>query len=373
MDTDFSQSIIPTLFPSVRRHDIVDSPPEAADKVARNPNCRGNIMYFSNWLNLHIFEGGAAGGSAAGSAGAAGTSSGTGDAGSTAAQGVNSEAAAPKSKRQKQNPLANVRYGIQPQEVTESQVAADSKPQDNNAAPRTFDDLISNEYKADFDNRVQQIVQSRLKNSKATEERLRSVEQLIDLVAQRYGLQADENGNYNIERLTEAYANDSELYESEAMERGIPVETYMRMQRMERENARMMREQAAFRQEQERQQQFQQLVARCETVKQVYPNFDLTKELQNPAFGRLVANNVDPKTAYEVAHHDELVPMAMQFAVQNTAAQVASAVASGANRPTENGISGQSAVVTKTDPRSFTKEDRAEIRRRVARGEIITF
>ena len=42
-------------------------------------------------------------------------------------------------------------------------------------------------------------------------------------------------------------------------------------------------------------------------------------------------------------------------------------------RPTENGISSQSATVVKSDVSQLTKADRDEIRRRVARGEKISF
>ena len=79
------------------------------------------------------------------------------------------------------------------------------------------------------------------------------------------------------------------------------------------------------------------------------------------------------RTAYEVIHKDELINGAMQYGVQRTAAAVAHTVQANQRRPDENGIRPGAAVQTKTDPRQLKKADFAEIRRRVARGEKITF
>ena len=43
------------------------------------------------------------------------------------------------------------------------------------------------------------------------------------------------------------------------------------------------------------------------------------------------------------------------------------------SRPLENGTSQQGAFIVKNDVNALTKEDRAEIARRVRRGEVISF
>jgi hypothetical protein len=79
------------------------------------------------------------------------------------------------------------------------------------------------------------------------------------------------------------------------------------------------------------------------------------------------------KTAYEVVHKDEIIPAAMQFAAQQIEQKVTNKIKAGGTRPSENGMSSQSAAVVKSDVSQLSKEDRAEIIRRVQRGERIRF
>lgn len=68
-------------------------------------------------------------------------------------------------------------------------------------------------------------------------------------------------------------------------------------------------------------------------------------------------------------HFDEIMSaernVTEQAVIQNIRAK--------GTRPTENGISSQSAFTIKDDVSKLTKADRAAIAKRVARGEIIEF
>ena len=106
---------------------------------------------------------------------------------------------------------------------------------------------------------------------------------------------------------------------------------------------------------------YRDLLARAEAVKTRYPDFDLDRELENPQFARLLNGGVEPRTAYEVVHHEELTGRAARLA-ENAA------------RPQENGLgSGSLAAVTKPDPKSLTRAERKLLRRRAARGEEIVW
>lgn len=99
-------------------------------------------------------------------------------------------------------------------------------------------------------------------------------------------------------------------------------------------------------------------------------------EMQNPTFVKLTAPGVGlhVRTAYEVVHREQLRGAEMQFAAQKSAERMANAVRANGMRPVENGMnSQQTASPVKTDPRTLTKADRAEIKRRVANGEKIVF
>lgn len=110
-----------------------------------------------------------------------------------------------------------------------------------------------------------------------------------------------------------------------------------------------------------------------EALKGVYPNFDLNLELQNGKFVDLIKNNVDVRTAYEVVHKDEIIPAAMKFTADKVKQQISNSIIANGARPTENGINSQSSALVKPDVSMLTKEDRAEIIRRVAKGEKISF
>ena len=106
---------------------------------------------------------------------------------------------------------------------------------------------------------------------------------------------------------------------------------------------------------------YRELLRKAEAVRDSYPDFDLDRELENPDFARLLNSGVEPGTAYEVVHHEELTGRAARLA-ENAA------------RPQENGLgSGSLAAVTKPDPRSLTRAERKLLRRRAARGEEIVW
>ena len=113
------------------------------------------------------------------------------------------------------------------------------------------------------------------------------------------------------------------------------------------------------------------LQAEEERIRQVYPDFDWKRELASPRFGRLVTAGVDGQTAYEIVHRQELLQAAMAYAAAQARSQTARAIASGGGRVAEN--RGGSRTVTRSDPKSLSSRELADIRRRVQDGEKIRF
>lgn len=108
-------------------------------------------------------------------------------------------------------------------------------------------------------------------------------------------------------------------------------------------------------------------------TKEIYPDFDLSAELHNPAFVQLLRSCVDVKTAYEVVHKDEIIPAAMQYAARTVEARLAGSLASQISRPAENAMGGTGAVIIGSPVNSLSRRDIADIARRVERGERISF
>ena len=111
----------------------------------------------------------------------------------------------------------------------------------------------------------------------------------------------------------------------------------------------------------------------ADEAKKVYPSFDLRAEMNNPKFVDLLRSNIDVRTAYEVLHKDEIIPAAMQYTAKTVEQKLTNKVIANGARPSENGNSSQSASVVKSDVSQLSKADRAEIIRRVQRGEKIRF
>lgn len=234
------------------------------------------------------------------------------------------------------------------------------------ARRKAYNDLINGEYKDLDQERFQQVFDRRFKQVKGMEAELASNREVIDMLKGRYGVD-------DVAQLKTALAEDTEYWERVAEEHGMTVEQYHAMQKLEQEN----KELKAIRQRQIGQQQFQQQIdswyKEADKVKELYPSFDFKKEAQNPEFLSLLRNGNSVEHAYKVLHFDELTQNAARVAAQTADAQAQARIKQKASRPSENGTSSKSAVIVKNDVSSLTRKERAEIARRVARGEKIVF
>lgn len=118
-------------------------------------------------------------------------------------------------------------------------------------------------------------------------------------------------------------------------------------------------------------------------LKHSVPGFDLDAELEDPRFGHLILQppcgaGLSLEAAYHALHHAEAADAARRekymladHAARIAAQKLAMAVSSGGMRPAENGSGAHAAAVFAADPRRLTREERAEIRRRVNSGEKI--
>ena len=264
---------------------------------------------------------------------------GTGGAADAGQPGVNVQGdAAPETARSKRNPLEGVRYGRQPQENLKKEEAGKDDASGRNQVEdraKEWADIRNGAYKSEFDADVQAILRERLKNAKGAEEKLTKLGPVLEALAKQYGKSADD-----LDGLIGAVQDDDKLYEEEAYQRGMSVDAVKQMHQIERERDEAQR---AMREIQAREQinrHIEGLVRQGERVKQVFPNFDLQKELQNPDFARLTGPDcgVDVMTAYQVIHRDEIQPMAMQVAAQKTKEKMANAIRAGQARPDRKSV-----------------------------------
>ena len=340
-------------------------------------------------FNLQRFaEGGAGdGGAAAGDAGAAGA----------AQTGVTEADAAPQMRRRaKSNPLANVRYGIQPEETTrQANNEAPDAAEQNKAQRLSFEDLLKSDpqYKADYDAKVRKAIDGRFRQANQTEARMNQMQPIIQAIAAHYGIDASDPAAIDLDGLMKAVGNDRKMYEDEALREGVPVELLMQRKQLERQQAAFDAQQAAFDAQQRRateeanaRREMTELLTAATALRETIPGFDIDREMQNPNFAKLALKpprgaGVPLESAYYAVHHAEIEQarraqqyQSMQAAQQQTAQKLANAVMSGSMRPSENGSGGNpSPAAVRSDPSSLKLKDFAEISKRVAAGEKIKF
>lgn len=231
-----------------------------------------------------------------------------------------------------------------------------------------FDELVKGEFKDLYDERVQGIVKARLGESKQMQTRMDAVSPVLDLLAQRYGLDAGDPA-----AILAAVEKDDAYWEQAAEDAGMTTEQYKAMTKLERENAQLKRAQEVTLQQQAVNRTVEQWEEQGEALKTIYPTFDLHGECRNPQFVSLLQNGVDVKTAYEVLHMDDIKNGVAAGAAKAAERNVTETIKAKGRRPAENGAAGQGGVIVKDDVSKLSKADRAEIIRRVARGERITF
>ena len=313
------------------------------------------IKNFIPMLSLQVFAEGA---------GAAG---GAGDGGTAQGQGVTEAAALPQTKGEKNNPLAAVKYGIQEDVAPAAEVQqtiTEAQPDPN----AEFEKLIKGQYKEQYDARVQDTIQKRLKGSKETVDKYNALAPTLEILANKYGVDAAD-----IEALNKAIQEDDAFFEEEALKRGMSVQDLKSIRKMERENADLKRQMQEKETKEKADKLYAQWMQQEKDLKQVYPSFNMQAEMQNQKFVDLLRSNIDVKTAYEVIHKDEIIPAAMQFTAKTVEQKLTNKIIANGARPTENGMSSQGAAVVKSDVSQLSKADRAEIIRRVQRGEKIRF
>ena len=224
---------------------------------------------------------------------------------------------------------------------------------------RSYEDLIkSEEYKEDHKAYMDKTISDRLKKYKGMEENLGKQKALLEVVANKYGVNPDDDNFLSV--LQEKIDADDSYYENYAMEHDISAEEARRIVTMERKVKQADAEKA----EQEKQEQMRQHIMlvrqNAEKTKAQFPDFDLDTAMQDEKFRRLCfATNGDTTAAYTACNYGRLINNAVQMASQKAKAQTVQAVAANKARPMENGLSSSAPSVVEQD---FSKMNLAQLR-----------
>lgn len=228
------------------------------------------------------------------------------------------------------------------------------------------------EFKDLFDRDTQQIIDRRFKETRNLESQLDAVSPVLDLLFTKYGVEPGD-----MDALEDALNEDTSFWEDAAEERGLTVEQYKELARLERQVAALQQEKAREAElqrrvlgEQRAQDQLQKWYLEGEELKETYPSFDLERESQNPVFLALLRNGFPVKNAYESAHLDEIKAGVAENTAKAAERQITANIKARGTRPSEAGS--KVGITSKIDVKKLDKKGRAELIRRAERGETIT-
>lgn len=229
-----------------------------------------------------------------------------------------------------------------------------------------FEELIKGQYADQFNSRVQGIIQQRFKNAENYQDTIASYDKAVSPLYMIYGLKPGD-----VQGLEDAIKNDEGLYAARADEAGITARQYkenLRL-RMEAAQGRSMREE--MQRQAERQRTFNRWEQEARELKETFPAFDFTMELENPDFAQKLNTGYSVRDAFMATHMSDILSGMKGEVKTDTARQMVDNFRLRQSRPAENAASHAPAVVRKTDPSKWTDEDFDEVEKRVEAGEII--
>lgn len=266
-------------------------------------------------------------------------------------------------------------YGKQPENQDVKEPVAEVHEPTPEELRAKYDEFMSDENNRKFyQEDTQKVINRRFRETKADKELIDRQNEVLSRLYDRYKVD-------DLDRLEAAIDNDTAIWEKAADEAGMTVEQYKSWNNLQRERDRAEREKQAaegyirnLELQRQREEQYSVWLEEANQLKQEYPEFDLRQELQNRDFAGLIGQknpqySISMKQAYELIH-----PEAVEKRIaERTTQQVTDNIKARGMRPSEGAVGSQGGITVKSDVTKLTKKDRAEIAKRAARGERITF
>lgn len=231
-----------------------------------------------------------------------------------------------------------------------------------------FEKLIKGEFKEQFEERMKNNLKRRFKESSDLKARNERNEQIINMLMEKYSIKDGDTDS-----LVKAIHTDDAYFINEAEKMGVETDVLKKIRQLEFENDTLKKSIDRERAAQEMKKTLSDWKNDGEFLKELYPDFDLDAESENPEFISLLKGGAGLKGAYFATHHNEIIKSLVEKAAREAKEEALESIRAKEMRPLENGMSAKSAALFKTDVSGLTPEQRAEIAKRVARGEIISF
>lgn len=231
--------------------------------------------------------------------------------------------------------------------------AENTAPEKVDQGNKSFDDLIRGEYKQEYGKRVEAVVKKRLRDHLETKQKLKEASDALDDIRAELGVTSSDPREI-LNALRGRADNDAVQVEAQGAD-------------PKKEEGRDTAGDSPL-----LSRAFSMLAMSVEQAKEYFPSFDAVNELRDPFFlGLVKLCGGDMKRAYEMKYHDMILTSLIGHATRTAKQQLAQSVSAAGQRPPEGAAQGESAVSFITDPKSLSKTQRAEIKRRVRKGERV--
>lgn len=230
-----------------------------------------------------------------------------------------------------------------------------------------------------FNERIQGIVQSRLKEESAASEKLNALAPVLQKLAKDRGVDFDVSNmnTLDVNAFTRAMQQDDSFFESKAAELGVTPDVAKEIIGLQEFRDDTLKQQEEQAQRAEFEAHIGKLFQQAEEFKEILPDFDLDRELQNDRFVQLTSPQagLSVQEAYFALHHDEIQAAGMAAAARKAQEKIANSVRANRMRPQESGGGGAPSEPPRQHYSKMTAAERAELRRQIqqaaARGEKI--
>ncbi len=240
---------------------------------------------------------------------------------------------------------------------------------ENKALKRAeFEKLIKGDYKEFYEERIKDNLSRRFKENFLIKQKLEENTEIVEMLMDRYNISSGK-----ISELKKALEGDNTYLAAEADKRGISVDDYKYIRKLENENRRLNMLSTQYEAAKKASESVNEWFRQSESLKETYPEFNIFDEAKNASFVSLIKSGIDVRTAYEVVHHNEIVSSVRENAAREAKKEAADAIRLRSMRPAENGLSSMSSALFKNDVSKLSAKERADIAQRAARGERITF
>lgn len=251
-----------------------------------------------------------------------------------------------------------VRYGKQPEQGAAPQQTQTTETPDKG---KMFKDLIRGEYKDQYAEESQKLINRRFRD---TDAKISAMQPVMDLLASRYGI-----ADGDAAKIMDAVKSDTAFWQEAADAAGLTVEQYRTMRELEAKNRQLIDMQQQSQAQFLAQRRYAQWQAEAEALKQTYPEFNLDEAQQNEMFCVLLRNNFPMESAYKSAFADQIAAQAAAKAQK----AVTDNVKARGTRPAEAGAAATPSFTVKEDVSKLSDKDVLDVLSQISNGRKVTF